>query len=327
MVKKITAALALLSMSFLSFAQIGFETLTLTPPNQYWKGVAAVPTVSTFYDQQATFINSYDTAFGGSWSGWGYSALNDTTSISYTTNELGCIAGKGQGGSNQYGVAYLSFVGAYNKIIFNGTYIPVGMFVTNTTIAYRSMQHGDLFAKKFGGNSGNDPDFFKIRLTGWHQGIPKLDTIDIYLADFRDSNNTNDYIQKNWKWASTSLLGACDSLTYTLESSDTAFGFINTPSYFCMDNLNLMPVSSTDWDLNTQTKIYPNPAQDVVFISNDNKTSIKTHLQDMYGHIIKEIKIEPYQYVQISVQDLASGMYLMSFEHQGKKSHRKLIIN
>jgi hypothetical protein len=41
---------------------------------------------------------------------------------------------------------------------FNGQ----GVYVTNTTYAYNSMRDGDMFAKKFGGPTGNDPDWYKL---------------------------------------------------------------------------------------------------------------------------------------------------------------------
>ena len=43
------------------------------------------------------------------------------------------------------------------------------MLVTNTTFAFLSMQNGDEFAKQFGGDDGNDPDFFKVTFRGFDE--------------------------------------------------------------------------------------------------------------------------------------------------------------
>ncbi len=45
----------------------------------------------------------------------------------------------------------------------------------------------------------------------------------------------------DWTFLDLSSLGTVKSLDFTIVSSDTAFGFINTPVYFAMDGLLLVP--------------------------------------------------------------------------------------
>ena len=61
-----------------------------------------------------------------------------------------------------------------------------GMYVTNGTYAYLSMLNGDAYAKKFGGVSGNDPDWFKLTIRKWYNGILANDSVTFYLADYID---------------------------------------------------------------------------------------------------------------------------------------------
>jgi len=197
MKKLYTLFLSLLGTAALQAQSITFEDLTV-PASGQWKGQNPLPKDSGFQSGVGFFVNSWDTSWGGTWSGWGFSNRKDSVSLSYANNELAAIAGTGNNNSNNYAVAYLSYDPAINRIRLPKYYMMGWVNITNTTIAYRSMQNGDGFAKKFGGASGTDPDFFKVRFTGWLNGAPKTDTVDFYLADFRDTNSANDYIIKDW---------------------------------------------------------------------------------------------------------------------------------
>jgi hypothetical protein len=63
--------------------------------------------------------------------------------------------------------------------------------------------------------------------------------VHFYLADYRFEDNAEDYIVKTWEWFDLSSLGRADSLMCTLGSSDTGMFGMNTPAYFCVDNLTI----------------------------------------------------------------------------------------
>lgn len=324
--KKLVLIFAAIIAASQSFGQVNFENLTLTAPNNFWKGMDTIPTQSNFSSGGATFRNKFDTSsFGGYWSGWGYSALNDTISTSYATNELGCAAGKGQNGSDKYGVAYISSLPYLNRITFNTPVTPTGMYLTNTTIAYKSMKNGDAFAKKFGGPNGNDPDFFRLRVTGWHNGSTKTDTINIYLADFRDTNNTNDYILKDWTWFNTSALGLCDSIIYTMESTDTAFGYINTPLYFCMDNLTFFGTGIKSVNEYLQMDFYPNPFQNELKITNKTEHTSDVKVFDMTGKLMAHTMVSSFSASTLNTEAWATGTYLVHVKNNGEQYQHKLL--
>ena len=58
-----------------------------------------------------------------------------------------------------------------------------GAWITNTTYAALSMLNGDGFAKKFGGDSGNDADWFLLSISGTNSA--QSNRVDFYLADYR----------------------------------------------------------------------------------------------------------------------------------------------
>ena len=107
----------------------------------------------------------------------------------------------------------------------------------NSTYAYYSMLNGDQYAKKFGGESGNDPDYFKLIVEGLDAGKQKVLSGEITLADYTPEDNSKDYIGNVWTDVDLSQAGYIKYLVLSFESSDTgAFG-INTPTFVCIDNI------------------------------------------------------------------------------------------
>jgi len=183
----------------------------------------------------AFFPNTYSTDFGGFWSGgWALSSKTDTTTRGFT-NQYAAITGSGLDGSAQYAVGQQNTIIELDSLAAGK---PVqGIYVTNSTYAYFSMLEGDQFAKQFGGPDGTDPDFFKLIVRGYAGGSLVADSAEVFLADYRFEEDSLDFIQRDWKFVDLSTLGPVDSLQFTLSSSDVGDFGINTPLYFCVDNL------------------------------------------------------------------------------------------
>ncbi len=224
-----------------------FEDLPLDPES-YWNGSDLS---GGFTSGPAFFRNSYDEAFG-SWSGFSYSNMaND--SIPGFLNQYSAITAEGfdpvaSGGVN-YAVAYVStdwITAEQIPIVLDVTGKSAGnvqgFYVTNSTWAALAMENGDEFTKKFGGETGDDPDYFKLYTWGYADGLP-TDTVGFYLADYRFPDNGNDYIVNTWEWVDLSSLGPVDSLKFMMESTDTGQFGINTPTYFCLDDLTFTAMS------------------------------------------------------------------------------------
>ena len=228
---------------------VNFDDLSLAPES-YWNGSDGS---GGFTSGAAYFNNSYTDWGGGyySWDGWAYSNMTDTTTGGYA-NQYSAITGGGFDSGN-YGLSSicLDFMG--------GTYEPIptllsftdatdgymvsSAYFTNTTYAYFSMKEGDAFAKKFGGSSSNDPDWFLLTVTGRDTCGAETGTVDFYLADYRFEDNSKDYIVNSWEVVDLSSLGMVTSLEFSLSSSDVGSFGMNTPAYFAMDSLVAEPPS------------------------------------------------------------------------------------
>lgn len=209
-----------------------FEDLVLDKEN-YWNGSDESGQFST---GPARFYNDFSTEFY-SWSGWSYSNTTDVSTPGYL-NQYSAITGSGfsedtYGVSSLYGPAVIDFVEEKAHAV-------EGFFLTNSSYAALSMEQGDWAAKKFGGDDGTDPDYFKLNVWGLAGG-ESTDTIDYYLADFRFDEPEKDYIIKTWQWVDLSSFGKVDSLMFGLESSDVGEWGMNTPAYFCADNFLVRP--------------------------------------------------------------------------------------
>lgn len=323
--KQFTCTLFLAIASLTSQAQVNFENLNIDTSFHYWKGNPGVPGLTDFQSGGAHFINQNDTSsIGDYWSGWAYSNKKDTSSISYANNDCASIAGGGHL-SDQYGVAYISFNPAFNIIKLPPHSNQIDLYVSNTTIAYRSMQNGDGFAKKFGGLTGNDPDFFRLDFTGWFQGNPISDTVHFYLADFRDSINTNDYILKDWAHVNLHNLGPMDSITYFLVSSDTnAFG-PKTPLYFCLDDLNYVPETIANLEENKLIEQYPNPCTQEFMLRNSSNKIFTFDIISMQGAVVLTGELKANETKKIVSRTWTRGNYTIRFNDGQSLSYKRFV--
>lgn len=272
-----------------------------------------------FQDGNLFFPNTYDTQFN-SWFGFSVSSKTDVSTAGFT-NDLSCIAGEGAEDSNTYGVAFMSYLSNNVVAKLNGPALGgalEGMYVNNSTYAYLSMRDGDAVAKKFGGISGDDPDFFLLTIQKYKNGNLSSDKIEFYLADFRFSNNADDYIIDEWTYIDLSSLGNADSLAFSLSSSDVGQFGMNTPSYFCLDNIQTKDGLSTgighvksDLDIS----IYPNPTQDYLSVKNVDHAVGQINLYDFNGALIMQEELRDIN--TLNVKGLSQGTYIVDIQVDG----------
>lgn len=243
------AALAAASATAAHALVIDFEDVAL--PSTYAGGGAfyngGPATNATGWSSRGThFANSYTgpEVFGFAfWSGWSASSTTDTTTPGLP-NQYSARPGAAATGS-AYGVLYAGGTGS-RITLPTGLDQPRSVALANTTYAALSMANGDGFAKKFGGASGDDPDFLLLTITGLDALGSPLGTVEFALADFRSPDNSLDFIRTDWTTVDLTPLGAgVRFLEFDFASSDTSFGFINTPTYVAADNLTVVPEPST----------------------------------------------------------------------------------
>jgi hypothetical protein len=278
----------------------GFENLNLGTSGFY----NGSDSKGDFISGNFRFLNNYN-ADWYSWTGFAASSKTDTKTSGYS-NQYSAITGMGVAGSPNYAVSYPSPV---STILFKDTVIS-GVYITNSTYAYLSMKLGDGFSKKFGGESGNDPDFLILNIEGFNSDNKSTGLIEFFLADFGYSIKSNDYILDTWKWVNLSKLGRISKLEFSLRSSDNGDWGMNTPGYFCLDNLNHEVPTVVAEMQQMQISVFPNPFTDQLVISGINSQA-NICITDISGKIIAEFdQISNNQSIN-NLQGLKPGVYFI----------------
>ena len=215
--------------------------------------------------------NDFNPSFG-SWSGWSVSNGTDTTTPGYL-NQYSSISGGGSLESSTYFVASAYGYPELPTVTVADGFSFDSLMVTNTTYAALSMQEGDSFAKKFGGETGDDPDFFLLTIEGFDSSSNSIGTVDFYLADYRFSDNSLDYQVTDWTLVDVSSLSSASSLVFSLTSSDVGIYGMNTPAYFAMDQLVLSD-SRPAPSLLTVTRSDDDPASDLTVALSADSTEV-----------------------------------------------------
>lgn len=261
--------------------------------------------------------NNYNPAWNA-WSGWAITSMRDTVTPGYL-NDLSAYTGTGYN-SSTYAVSYAP---NYSKLelqnnAFGG--IVNGFYITNATYTYLSLRDGDGFAKKFGGISGDDPDYLLLTIEKYKDGVLGAENVEFYLADYRFSDNSQDYIIDDWQYVDLTSLGDVDSLIFTLSSTDVGAAGMNTPAYFCIDDFTTADISVSTNSLNTAAfKVFPNPTTD--FIQIDGIETVNAHysIMDYNGRIVENTSLNSNQ---IPVYHLPKGMYILLVETEKGKVSR-----
>ena len=255
------------------------------------------------------------------WSGqWAVSTVTDSVTPNFT-NLYGPRPGGGADGSSVFLVGQAPF-GADNLQFTSSVPVTIqSVDMTNTTYAYFVIRDGNQFSKAFGGASGDDPDYFFIRWKGYLQG-ELTDSLDIYLADYRFSDNSEDYILSDWTSFDLEALGVVDRVEIEFFSSDVGQFGINTPVFFSLDNLSLMRSSSAEGQTIVPSfSVYPNPVQNTLRWKSDGEIN-RMALYTMKGDLISSWT--PNRDRQ-NVDNLPTGSYVLLAE-TSKGIARRIVV-
>lgn len=188
---------------------------------------------TSFSDPQALVAFSHyfsGQSFGG---GFTYTNGTDVTTSGYTN--LSAITGAGRDGSVYLTSNANEYTPARITNLQVGKYRFKGAWVTNTTYDYLAMKDGNDggigLVRKFGVG-----DWFILTAVGYASDDSEIGRVDFYLADFRDGNSM---ILDTWEWFDWSELADASYITFEMSSSDIGDFGMNTPSYFCMDDITL----------------------------------------------------------------------------------------
>jgi hypothetical protein len=319
--KKIYLLVAAISFSSLISAQMvaDFENFTLTP-DSFDNGSAGS---GSFIDGQIEFYNYYDAGWM-SWNGFSISNITDNTTAGWG-NQYSAFPGSGLNSSN-YAIFYpdgtINFLSNFEFGTIDS------LFITNTTYTAISMRDGDDFAKQFGSSLNangvddgtNGEDFLKVWIIAEGGNGSDKDSIEFFLADYRFSDNSQDYIIDQWtKIDLTGILFPIYSIRFRFESSDNGDFGMNTPSYLAIDNVAYQPYLGVAEKENV-FHVYPNPVKDILNLKGSEGEirvfNLKGELLTVSEHILES---------QIDFSDFDSGVYFIEMHHENGVSVQKII--
>lgn len=194
-----------------------------------------------FQSGDFVFLNYYDNTYY-SWNGFAASRTTSNEFSSYEDQFNSCTGGGME--STTFAVGYYS---EYNYWMDEqaptimkadaSTFEPAYVYITNTANAVKSMMYGDDYAKQF-----TEEDWFKLIIMGYDEDYDETGVVEFYLA--KDGNIVTD-----WQKVDLTPLGTCWMIEFTMDSSDKSYGFMNTPAYFCLDNMKIREIIETNYDL------------------------------------------------------------------------------
>jgi len=219
----------------LVYSTINFEDVTTNKDS--------ILKTNSFTSGAMNFQNNF-TDYGSfsSWSGFACSSKKDMITAGYT-NDLSVYA-NGAASGNKFGVFYYSSYDpkAYCSFANNAEYLVKELKLNNGTYAVLSMKKGGAFAKKF-----TNGDWFKVTIHGYKANGIATDSLDFYLADFRNGKN---FICDSWTTVNIAKFGNINKLTFTFSSTDNSMfngvSDMNTPAYVCIDDIKYIQPSENN---------------------------------------------------------------------------------
>ena len=207
-----------------------FENL-LDDEDSYWDGSDGS---GSFISGGYRFDNTYkEYEYGDYYYGFAYSNRTSSDFTTYAADRFNSCAGGGAEDTPGFSVFKMDRSYPMGVEVFgsdDGEDV-TGFYITNAASTYEAMQNGTDLARHFGKG-----DWLKVTVTGFDAEGEETGTVDFYLADFRDPNAA--YIVETWRWVDLTELGKVKRLVFTMSGSDVnPWGSMNTPDYFCMDNL------------------------------------------------------------------------------------------
>lgn len=214
------AAAALMSTAMFADLQVAdFENINLAPESEF-----AFETDTTAYIESGSFQLEQTVAYEGTYvTGAVLSSHTDIVFEGYLDANKS-IAGGAYEGQNY--IVWYADSWTPNVIKLKEAAVVPGMYVTNNVYAYSSMKNGDDIA----GDPFTTGDWFKLTISGSLNGTPVNTTVDFILGQ-------DTAILTEWTYVDLSTLGEIDELSFNMFGTRNGEYGLNTPTYFCIDNL------------------------------------------------------------------------------------------
>lgn len=319
--KKMLLAVGVFCLIQNTHAQItvNFEDLTLPTADTAWFGIDQS---GGFTSGGVFFENSYNTQYSF-WSKFVYSNDTDVTTPG-SSNGHSAYAGSGANGSANYAV------NNGGNIDFTDEKLLHSIAITNNTYAAISMLNGDAFGKQFGSPNNamgtpdgtNGEDWFKLSIIGRDKDSIVTDTVEFYLADYRFSDNLQDYIVDTWQTVNLTSLGQVRYLIFELSSSDVGGWGMNTPAYFALDNLVYSNTVGISENVQDAVHVFPNPTSSLINVSNAQGV---IRILNNTGSVVFEKECMGESIIDLSHQ--TSGVYFLEANSINGTSRTRIVKN
>jgi hypothetical protein len=290
-----------------------FDNLVL-PEIGYWNGSdQSVYNQGYFGDENIHFPNTYiqDWQY---WENFAFSNWIDNTTQGYDNQWSNFTGGAASG--NIFGLAYIpnDWQNSYQTIPihidFSQNVNIESIKITNSTYTALTIINGGGASTPF-----TTDDYYKIIIYGEING-EYTDSLELMLADFINGNNS---VIDEWIEIDLSSIGEISSLYFDVRSSDVGDYGINTPTYFCLDDISYsFPINISETSDNFFT-VYPNPASNLISL-NENYENIE--IIDLNGLIVKSVD---FQTQNIDISNLISGTYIIRLKNENEIKTSKFI--
>jgi len=112
---------------------------------------------------------------------------------------------------------------------------------------------------------------------------------------------------------------------YYFAFNDVSAAAATTVATMRIDTVNFATNLSTSDFLSSKFAVYPNPVNDIINFSNQDNAIVSTlTMTDLNGRVVKSVKVNATE-GQISVSDLATGMYIMKISTDQGIATKKII--
>lgn len=142
----------------------------------------------------------------------------------------------GNGNSSKFAVGFFTTFGENCWMQFenDAEYKIKEIYINNSTYATISMQKGDGFAQA---HSYELQSWLKVIMTGYDKDGNETGKAECMLSDFRKENSPG--IITDWQCVNLEGLGTVNKIVFTMDGSDKMGEWLNTPAYFCMDDISI----------------------------------------------------------------------------------------
>ena len=197
----------------------------------YWNGEDGSGKIQ---DDFFVYSNNYNAEWG-SWDGFALSSSTSTkfSDDNFVSDQYNCCTTMYN--SKVFMVGYYSEYNNGEPTIYTTNsktdltrrpFYPMTIDVANAAYTMSVIKNGNAYAKKF-----DSKDYLYLYVTGY-KGGQETKSLKLPLAE-------NGQVLQVWATADLQSLGLVDEIRFKMDSSDKDDYGINTPTYFCIDNLTI----------------------------------------------------------------------------------------